>query len=698
MGRSSQAMHLHTTLKLFDLPDHLLLQILSQPCLIRSPSSLLSLGSLCRRLNTLCLPLYLARFGITSPANTTIVRLDSIPLHSEHDNPLYALRIALFVTHIDTLECTFRMPSNKTVQLRGLLAQFAELQMLLDRLEYVGEVKLLMNAPGEWERSYSGESTDHRAGGDLIVTNSSHLRQITLADWVKSYSALLNTTIQKSAHTLTLSHGKLSMHDYVLEPLPEVASRSQEDLSRASNSHDRGRRARVRDLVSRKPAAAAPPKPSAPRFNEPIYHPLRLNGPSWVYRLAAEDVGTFPINYPEISHKRHSSMPGPLPHIQEDLVMSLATGIKWTSLHTFSINSALLLLPPCFNWTLNLLHASINLSTLILSDINLGHSFWSAVLPHIWTAVPNLLEFHVRKCKDIKAESLADFLLRCPRLEELVLDRYTQCPDDTLYLRGLRKGTSDGHEERPKLPALRRLEAPWQWILFLLDYELEITGKIAPVESGPSGGHTSGHWISKKLARWVRDENKKPTRHLRHQDTSPIRPLQLRDLVVYSLGYRSSDHEQIEILHVLNTITSHLGYSPQTDPDSPSSASIPKLTLFTTLGGDTAWWLDHHLELLRSSPHSVQAFAHVDILIVELSSELTDDERVLRKWVRLFEGVRKLIVVDEEGCVYFKPTSEELEKRREKLVRVLRKGLRPSVNDPVELFVGDVAVNVAVEV
>ncbi|KAJ7912496.1 hypothetical protein B0H13DRAFT_1713038 [Mycena leptocephala] len=88
---------------------------------------------------------------------------------------------------------------------------------------------------------------------------------------------------------------------------------------------------------------------------------------------------------------------------------------KLTSLH---IESAVLIMPPCLNWTLSALrHCPI--TSLSLSQISLEKEIWSAALTLIAKAAPNLADLSLSELASITDVEILKFCSRLPRLTSL---------------------------------------------------------------------------------------------------------------------------------------------------------------------------------------------------------------------------------------------------------------------------------------
>ncbi|KAF7370385.1 hypothetical protein MSAN_00670000 [Mycena sanguinolenta] len=91
------------------------------------------------------------------------------------------------------------------------------------------------------------------------------------------------------------------------------------------------------------------------------------------------------------------------------------------ALRTFNIHSRLLLLHPCYKWTLTALNSSPNLTSLSIIRVEIPENNWDDILSSIH--VPPLKYFSLDLRYTIKTATLDHFLVRHPRLTTLNLGR-----------------------------------------------------------------------------------------------------------------------------------------------------------------------------------------------------------------------------------------------------------------------------------
>ncbi|KAJ6632528.1 hypothetical protein B0H10DRAFT_2206884 [Mycena sp. CBHHK59/15] len=128
---------------------------------------------------------------------------------------------------------------------------------------------------------------------------------------------------------------------------------------------------------------------------------------------------------------------------------------KLTSLH---IQSAVLITPPCLNWTLSALrHCPITSFT--LSQVSLEKELWNAVFTLIAKAAPGLAELSLSELEFVSDEELLQFCIRLPRLTELKIGSNEST-------RGTPTKCQNG--PIPEFRALASLTAPSNFILYFL--------------------------------------------------------------------------------------------------------------------------------------------------------------------------------------------------------------------------------------
>ncbi|KAJ7471950.1 hypothetical protein FB451DRAFT_1251488 [Mycena latifolia] len=128
---------------------------------------------------------------------------------------------------------------------------------------------------------------------------------------------------------------------------------------------------------------------------------------------------------------------------------------KLTSLH---IQSAVLVMPPCLNWTLSALR-NCPITSLSLSQISLDKELWRAALSLIAKAAPNLTDLSLSELETISDVEILAFCARLPRLTSLKIGSNEEA-------RGTPTKCANG--PIPEFRALARLTAPADFILYCL--------------------------------------------------------------------------------------------------------------------------------------------------------------------------------------------------------------------------------------
>ncbi|KAJ7721166.1 hypothetical protein DFH07DRAFT_302027 [Mycena maculata] len=134
-------------------------------------------------------------------------------------------------------------------------------------------------------------------------------------------------------------------------------------------------------------------------------------------------------------------------------------GCSSSTLTHFKIESSMLLLPPCFSWSLSALRHS-PLTCLELYGITLPTKIWSAVLPPVAALVPALADLNLSNLYGISGIDILLFLVKLPWLKRLTIG-YTE------YSRHIQSACPDSGPI-PKLHELTHLHAPSTFISHFL--------------------------------------------------------------------------------------------------------------------------------------------------------------------------------------------------------------------------------------
>lgn len=146
-----------------------------------------------------------------------------------------------------------------------------------------------------------------------------------------------------------------------------------------------------------------------------------------------------------------------------------------SSLHSISLHTPALLLPPLYRWTLSLLQNSSSLTSITFGHITLPKTFWETLLPvmaqEVSTKLTKLAFF--RSCSNLTTHDLLRFISHLPLLTYLFLDRSLQFSADDPLTSG-RKGIHSMHLFTtrylvPELPHLTTLHAPADFIFHFLN-------------------------------------------------------------------------------------------------------------------------------------------------------------------------------------------------------------------------------------
>ncbi|KAJ7207978.1 hypothetical protein GGX14DRAFT_634651 [Mycena pura] len=122
---------------------------------------------------------------------------------------------------------------------------------------------------------------------------------------------------------------------------------------------------------------------------------------------------------PTMSGKGWEFLRAPDQGRERALISASTRSSKLTTLH---IQSAILVMPPCLNWTLSALR-NCSITTLSLSQISLDKGLWGPTLSLIAMATPNLPTLSLSELDAISDEEILRFCARLPRLVSLKIGR-----------------------------------------------------------------------------------------------------------------------------------------------------------------------------------------------------------------------------------------------------------------------------------
>ncbi|TFK73408.1 hypothetical protein BDN72DRAFT_201137 [Pluteus cervinus] len=181
--------------QLLNLPENVLRLIL-QNVAQTSPIQLYVLAILAKRLNTLALPLFLARLGVSEPRRLVNLTLQptSRRTPSSRLDALSGLRIALYVTSVDQIHCTFDFRDSAhdaffqaIRRLGGFLSRLTTVSAI--HLEICGGIQTFelhrdANTQLRWDAAFQqlSDTVTRKPGSRLVVTNAGYLTR----SWVSS--------------------------------------------------------------------------------------------------------------------------------------------------------------------------------------------------------------------------------------------------------------------------------------------------------------------------------------------------------------------------------------------------------------------------------------------------------------------------------------------------------------------------------
>ncbi|TFK66175.1 hypothetical protein BDN72DRAFT_860069 [Pluteus cervinus] len=402
-----------------DLPVELLLKIARDLPI----TSFYHLACVCRRFQSIYLPLYLATYGIHDPANFLNLTIQGDARDRDAQcapDALSALQVAFYITKVKHLRILFEQDHD---QVRTLMYQIKRLSRLVGRLENIERVTLVFNKPGQQYNHY-GRDIDE-----------------ALKKWTEAFGGVLNMIVTRSCQSLTIQHGSAMTHCYHFEHLRDPTM----DFVPARSVGD----------------SALPPPPPALQSSIPATLPDVMRGTSWRFYRATLNRRDDNVFLVDLSPEAKAS----------------------TALTSFTIQSPMLLRPPCSQWTISLLEAS-PITHLTLSDLYLYSDIWAAMMPLIIRSVPGLQDLTIQNC-NIPYEVLLDALRECTSLKSLNIDRSMKSPPvpsqsdnpgigskvNSFFSRFTPLASRFTPPPPPPIPVLSQLEtvqAPSPWVLYLL--------------------------------------------------------------------------------------------------------------------------------------------------------------------------------------------------------------------------------------
>ena len=404
-----------------DVPPELLLKILDQDDILSS-LDLIRVASLSQQLNLIALTVFLSQHGIPQPRDTISLYLtDWNKPHSRgttFPDVLCGLMIANHLETVDKLTCYFQDPHVGT-----------------SRNTYQIPINLPV-AVRRLSRFVRRLTTVRTVQLHLVSDSYFLLRQKTLPlgvtvaeleDWSRALGELLSLFIGRGCGSLTVqydSHIDHMVQFHATYRIPRLLSNVGQAILRPSD------------------------------------HSPLPNG-RWEFRREENGVDL-------------GSLGGEL----TELKYGVRTG---SSLHSISLHTPALLLPPLYRWTLSLLQNSSSLTSITFGHITLPKTFWETLLPvmaqEVSTKLTKLSFFP--SCLNLTTHDLLKFISHLPLLTYLFLDRSIQFSADDSFTSG-RKGIHPMHLFTPRypvpdLPHLTTLHAPADFIFHFLNGKTSTT-------------------------------------------------------------------------------------------------------------------------------------------------------------------------------------------------------------------------------
>ncbi|KAF8151446.1 hypothetical protein B0H34DRAFT_727622 [Crassisporium funariophilum] len=396
-----------------DLPTELLLQILQARQL--KDLDLYAVGLVSKRLNTVAIPLYLNSKSIVITEGALNLTFDAEPQPTRYrrDQParrldaLSGLRVALFLTTVLELQCTFSQewwdpPAIQPylVRIASLIARLAEVKSLV--LIFEGDTKLRdMHA----DPDHAVPPAFAAVLGDILVSLETRgCEKVSLFN--KSYF------LHQWEHDLEDRDGALDGEVFSHSPSREYHAKKKRKGIKGAFTRAK---TRVEAVLSDLKGISNKPPPLPPKNFYALY-PSFISNPDGAC----------------------------------------------SSVHTLHIQTPFALLPQCFPATQHLIHASMHtLTSLTLSyiffDVETFDSCLSALSSHGPNSITHLTISH---CREISSDTLLGFV-RCfqDRLQNLELDPDIgfASPHDESELSAV-----------PNFPRLQNLTAPIDWVTQLL--------------------------------------------------------------------------------------------------------------------------------------------------------------------------------------------------------------------------------------
>lgn len=407
-----------STCSLLDLPNEIIIAILSNPVILRR--DLYTISCLSKRLNILALSIYLSSYDIPEPEREiSLYVLDwdpyrpahAMPFHGSNPTPhwpdaLSGLTVSTNIFQVKHFKCFFQDPTttawrNSPQEAYKLSSAVKRTAKFVERLKHVDMAEIYL----VWDPYY------------LTVRGNKNVTHVSIPEvneWTESFCRLLNLIVERGCTSLMVQY----------------------------------------DI----------PKAIQPDFRFLSLNPITKtlsNVFQYIQKRRERQAPTLRWELERPTYGGKSDPPGlanaSLSHLAE----------KSNSIVTLSIHSNALLLPPFVNWTLSLLYSHSNLTCITFAHITLREKVWTTLLPLIADAVSDRLTSlsFFSQCTQLTAESLVRFLARLPHLTHLSVDRLFYLKFQSFVKVRM------FNLPLPYLPRLQVLQAPTELVSLLLNLQ-----------------------------------------------------------------------------------------------------------------------------------------------------------------------------------------------------------------------------------
>ena len=414
-----------STHSLLDLPNELIIRILSDPILLLT--DIYAVSCLSKRLNILAIPIYLSAQGIPEPEQEIslyVLDWDLYNLHSPFLNvtkrcqpdTLSALNVSTTISRVKHFKCFFQDPTtregrNSYQEAYNLSLALKRTSRFVERLKSVHTAEIYL----VWDPYY------------VTVHGNKHITNVPIPEvneWTESFCRFLNLLVERGCTSLTVQY------DIPQALTPTFRFRSSNPITKTFSN--------VFQYVQKRRDRQAP------------ILQWELERPTYEGKPDSTSVEGAPL-----SRRAQES----------------------NSVSAFSLHSNALLLPPFVNWTLSLLYSHSNLTCITFSHLTFSEEVWTTLLPLIADAVSNRLTklSFFSQCTKLTAENLTRFTSYLPHLTHLSVDR----------LFCSRFQSSGTKLTTPYLPRLQVLQAPTEFVSLIFD--AQSPSSLSRIKETPSG-------------------------------------------------------------------------------------------------------------------------------------------------------------------------------------------------------------------